>query len=173
VQTTADKANTKANAILASAQQAEKALEESFKEQKKRADELGQPIGFLAIDLAMLVETFPLILGGALGVGFFWIGWRRRELAQAWAALAKADAEWRHGSEAIGLARGSRNEFIVGFIAGLSWITFTSYQLLVSDVLPLLQVVKLWLLGLCFLVVGVAWYLRESACVDKIIRNAG
>jgi hypothetical protein len=173
VQTTADKANTKANAILVNAAQAEKALEESFKEQKKRADELGQPIGFLAIDLAMLVETFPLILGGALGVGFFWIGWRRRELAQAWAALAKADAEWQHGSEAIGLAHGSRKEFIVGLIAGLSWITFASYQLLVSDVLPLLHVVKLWLLGVCFLVVGVAWYLRESACVDKIIRNAG
>lgn len=121
----------------------------------------------------MLVETFPVILGGALGVGFFWIGWRRRELAQAWAALAKADAEWQHGPEAIGLAHGSRKEFIVGLIAGFSWITFASYQLLVSGVLSPLGVVKLWLLAVSFLIVGVAWYLRESACVDKIIRNAG
>jgi hypothetical protein len=172
VQTTADKANTKANAILTNAEQAEKALEKSFEEQKKRASELAQPIGFLAVDLAMLVETFPLILGGALGVGFFWIGWRRRELAQAWAALANVDAEWQHGFEAIGLVYGIRKEFIVGFIAAFSWITFASCQLLVSGVLPLFQVARIGVLGVCFLIAGVAWYLRESACVDKSIRNA-
>jgi len=121
MQTAADKANSKADAIMANAEQAQKALEKSFEEQKKRAAELAQPIGFLAVDLAMLVETFPLILGGALGVAFFWIGWRRRELAQAWAALAKADAEWQHGAEAIGLAHGPRKELIVAFIAALSW----------------------------------------------------
>ncbi len=173
MQTTADKANSKADAILANAEQAEKALEKSFEEQKKRADELAQPIGFLAVDLAMLVETFPLILGGALGVAFFWIGWRRRELAQAWAALAKADAEWQHGSEAIGLAHGPRKEFIVAFIAALSWVTFASCQLSVSTVLPLSRAAELGALGVCFLAVGAAWHWRENGRVDKIIRSTG
>jgi hypothetical protein len=37
LQTAADKANRKADSILTSAEQAEKALEKSFEEQKKRA----------------------------------------------------------------------------------------------------------------------------------------
>jgi hypothetical protein len=173
MQTTADKANSKADAILANAEQAEKALEKSFEEQKKHADELAQPIGFLAVDLAMLVETFPPILGGALGVAFFWIGWRRRELAQAWAALAKADAEWQHRSEAIGLAHGPRKEFIVVFIAALSWVAFARCQLSVSTVLPLSRAAELGPLGVCFLAVGAAWHWRENCRVDKIIRSTG
>jgi hypothetical protein len=173
MQTAADKANSKADAIMANAEQAQKALEKSFEEQKKRAAELAQPIGFLAVDLAMLVETFPLILGGALGVAFFWIGWRRRELAQAWAALAKADAEWQHGAEAIGLAHGPRKELIVAFIAALSWVTFASCQLSVSTVLPLSRAAELGALGVCFLAVGAAWHWYENGRVDKIIRSTG
>jgi ElaB/YqjD/DUF883 family membrane-anchored ribosome-binding protein len=173
MQTAADKANSKADAIMANAEQAQKALEKSFEEQKKRAAELAQPIGFLAVDLAMLVETFPLILGGALGVAFFWIGWRRRELAQAWAALAKADGEWQHGAEAIGLAHGPRKELIVAFIAALSWVTFASCQLSVSTVLPLSRAAELGALGVCFLAVGAAWHWYENGRVDKIIRSTG
>ena len=110
----------------------------------------------------MLVETFPFILGVALGVGFFWVSWRRRELAQAWAALAKSDAEWQHGAEAIGLAHGRRKEFIVAFIAALFWITFASWQLSVSGVVPPLRATELCALGICFLTVGAAWHWRQK-----------
>jgi hypothetical protein len=173
MQTSADKANLKADAILAKAEQAEKALEKSFEEQKKRADELAQPISFLAIDLDMLVETFPLILGLALGVAFFWIGWRRREIAQAWAALAKVDAEWQHGSEAIGLSLESRKDFIAAFIVALSWVFLASCQLAVSTVLPMWRAAELGALGACSLAVGAAWHWRENGRVERIIRRIG
>jgi len=81
------------------------ALEKGFEEQKKRAEELAKPLTDLALDLALITESFPLILAVGIGVAIFWPGWRRRELLETWGhssqsilnggMLPKRSGSWR------------------------------------------------------------------------------
>ena len=145
-------------------------LDKAFEEQKKRADALAQPLTFLAVDLAMVAESFPLVLGAGLGVVFFWPGWRRRELAQAWAALSRVDPEWREVFNVLGFTPKRSPELLLGLIAAFMWLVIASWQLNVAGIVPLARVGKVAGMGLVFLGLAIAWRLREEMRVEAIIR---
>jgi hypothetical protein len=162
-------AKQEAELIFAEQVSARKALENGFEEQKKRADDLAKPLTYIALDLALVAGSFPLLLGFGLGVAFIWPGWRRRELLRTWATLIALDPEWKAARPMVGSVAKEFFTLLLALIAALAWIAVAGWQLVRSGLITAQDSQKLCLQGSIVVIVAVAWRLYENHRIAKSI----
>jgi hypothetical protein len=106
------------------------ALEKSFSEQEAHVADLAKPLAFLALDLDFVARRFPMLLGSALGVAFFWPAYRRLELARSFALLSqeKQTLSW---ADTIGFTPARKSLWFLVVAAG-AWVALASWQLVES-----------------------------------------
>jgi hypothetical protein len=106
------------------------ALEKSFAEQEVHLSDLAKPLAFLALDLDFVAHRFPMLLGAALGVAFFWPAYRRLELARSFVLLSqqKQTPTW---ADTIGLTPARKGLWMLVAAAG-AWVALASWQLVQS-----------------------------------------
>ena len=112
------------------------ALEKSFAEQEAHVSDLAKPLAFLALDLDFVAHRFPMLLGAALGVAFFWPAYRRLELARAFLLLSqqKQTLTW---ADTIGLTPARKSLWML-VVAASAWVALASWQLVQSGLIAIL-----------------------------------